>query len=309
MNILNKRVIIVTGKGGVGKSTITTLLAIAALKKGKKVLVCEINAKEKVAPYLGYPESGSKVTELEKGLSTVNINFQDAMKEYALKMLKSSMLYKTVFENKPVKRFLSGIPGLPEILIWGKIRFHETEKDKKGKNKYDLIIIDAPATGHGISFLKLPDSILGMISKGSLAKEIKAIRELLIDKNKTSINIVTIPEELPVNEAKELVGIIKDNLEMPLGYLFINQVVEKLFTDNQYKIFRAITKKDNKELQLMSSAANHRISREKLNEKYLKIANNHIQLPSISFPYLFKEKMSRKDFEYLADIFFKGSKF
>jgi len=301
-NLFNKRIVVVSGKGGVGKTTISTVIAIAAKKLGKKVLVCEINTIEKVAPSLGYPESNGDIQEIENNLSTVNIIPNKAMEEYGIMMLKSKMLYNAIFNNKYAKKFLSAIPGLSETLIWGKIRFHEQEKLSDGSNKYDLIIVDAPATGHGIALLKLPIAILSILQKGALANEGKELYSLLTDKNRTSINIVTIPEELPVNEAQELVNTVKNELNMPLGYLFINANSPKLFTAQEESLYKSIFSIKNKEICTLKRAADYRLSREKLNQKYIKVALHHLDLPSVIFPYLFIEKIERKDFEYLADI-------
>jgi len=305
-NLFNKRIIVITGKGGVGKTTVSTIIAIAARKLGKKVLVCEINTKEKIAPSLGYSESFGEVQEIENNLSTVNIIPNRAMEEYGIMILKSKILYNTVFNNKYVKKFLSAIPGLSEILIWGKIRFHEQEKLKNGQNKYDIIIVDAPATGHGISLLKLPIAILSILQKGALAKEGKELHSLLTDENRTSINIVTIPEELPVNEAKELSYIVKNELKMPLGNLFINSNVSKLFSSEELTLYKSLKNIKSEDIDVLKKAANYRLNREKLNQKYIKIAINQIDLPSLIFPYLFIEKFERKDFEYLADILLKN---
>ncbi len=305
-NLFNKRIIVVTGKGGVGKTTVSTVIAIAARKLGKRVLICEINTKEKIAPALGYNESNGVVQEIENNLSTVNIIPNKAMEEYGIMILKSKFIYNTVFNNKYVKRFLSAIPGLSEILIWGKIRFHEQEKLKNGQNKYDIIIVDAPATGHGISFLKLPIAILSILQKGALAKEGKELYSLLTDESKTCINIVTIPEELPVNEARELAHIIKEELKMPLGSLFINSNVDKLFSSQELSLYKSLKNLNDPDIDILKKAATYRLSREKLNQKYIKIAINHINLPSVIFPYLFIEKFKRKDFEFLADILLKN---
>jgi anion-transporting ArsA/GET3 family ATPase len=304
-NLFNKRLIVITGKGGVGKTTISAVIAIAAKKLGKKVLICEINTQEKIPSMLGYENSNGDIKEIEKNLFTVNIIPNKAMEEYGLMILKSKLIYNTIFNNKYVKKFLSAIPGLSEILIWGKIRYHEQEKTDKGF-KYDMIIVDAPATGHGISLLKLPIAILSILQKGALAKEGRALYDLLTDKDKTSVNVVTIPEELPVNEAKELVETVKNELKMPIGNLFINQNVSKLFTQEELKLYKLLKSSNDNDLNILKKSADYRLSREKLNEKYIKEAINKIKLPSVIFPFLFVESFKKKDFEYLADILLKN---
>lgn len=302
-DLLKKRVLFITGKGGVGKTTISAILGITAKKMGKKVLICEINTKEKIAPLLGYEEVGSEITEVESNLFIVNINPKDALKEYGLMLLKSKILYNTIFENKFVKKFLDGLPGFSELITIGKIAFHEAEKDKNGNNKYDIIIIDAPSTGHGITFLKFPMTVLKVLKSGALFEEEKKINDLLKNKDKTAINIVTQPEELPINESKELYNIIKNELEMPIGCLFINNVFLKLFPNELCDDFKLIQQYiQNDEFEHLKNAALYQISRQNLNNQYIEIAQKEINMKNILIPYIFSENFSRKDILYLSEL-------
>ncbi|MBN2695260.1 ArsA family ATPase [bacterium] len=304
----NKRVFIIIGKGGVGKTTISTMLALAARKRGKRVLLCEINAKEKVASMLGHENVGSVVTEVENGLSIVNITPQEAMREYGLMVLKSKLIYNTLFENRYVKSFLNGLPGLSEMVMLGKIRYHENETNKDGSKKYDLIIVDAPATGHGISFLKFPMTILDVLKKGTLADEERKLLSLLQDKEKTAIHIVSLPEELPVQESKELYNSIKDELNMPVASLFMNSVVSKLFSNEICSIFKDIKDRIPKisPYKEQLDAGCFRIQRQNLNRHYLQLAQKEIPLKSFIIPYIFSNPLDRKDLLFLAELFLEN---
>lgn len=130
----------------------------------------------------------------------VNITPEDAIREYALMTLKFKALYSTVFENRVVKYFIRAVPSLAEFVTLGKIWFHEGER-LNGLPRYDLIVIDAPATGHLISLLRVPRVFEEMIPAGPLHSSAQDFIALLENPRRTKLDVVTLPEEMPVNEA------------------------------------------------------------------------------------------------------------
>src|SRR6185436_15968148 len=145
-----KRFLIVTGKGGVGKTTVCAAEALALAHKGKRVLVCMCNAKERLSTMLGSQLIGSEVVSVAQNVWAVNMDPEVALEEYGLMMLKSRALYKLLFDNRYVRTFFRAVPGMSEWSMLGKAWFHTTEVDDDGSHKYDVVILDAPATGHGL---------------------------------------------------------------------------------------------------------------------------------------------------------------
>jgi anion-transporting ArsA/GET3 family ATPase len=144
--IQNQQIVVVTGKGGVGKSTIAAALALKSAQSGMRTLVCELNANERISKLLGHGPSGAQLTELESNLWSIDVNPDVAMREYALMTLKFERLYDAVFENKVVKNFLKFIPSLQELVLLGKILFHAREMRADGTPRFERIIIDGPAS-------------------------------------------------------------------------------------------------------------------------------------------------------------------
>jgi len=130
--LLDRRLVIVTGKGGVGKSTVSAALALLAARAGKRVLVCEVNAQERVAPLLGAAPTGSALREAVPGISTVNVNPHDSMREYGLMVVRFRAIYDAVFENRLVRYFLRVVPSLAELVMLGKI-LHEALEVSRGR--------------------------------------------------------------------------------------------------------------------------------------------------------------------------------
>lgn len=227
----DKRLVVVTGKGGVGKTTIAAALALSSARAGLRTLVCEVDTKERVSPLLGRPEVGAEVTAIDENLWAVVVRPQEAMREYALMLLKFESIYSAVFENRLVRYFLRFIPSLKELVLLGKILYHLKEKRPDGQWRFDRIIIDAPATGHALTFFSVPQVILDTVPPGSMSEETTWMRDMLVDPATTSVVLVSLPEELPVNETIELHDALKAKVKMNPGVVVLNGVIPGRFAE------------------------------------------------------------------------------
>ena len=228
--LLDKRLIIVTGKGGVGKTTIATALALASARAGQRTLICEVNARERVAGLLGRPETGAEITSLEENLWAVDVRPHEAMREYALMILKFESIYNAVFENRLVRYFLRFVPSLQELVMLGKILFHLKETRPDGGLRFERIIIDAPSTGHAITFFSVPRVILDTVPPGALATDAKWMRECLIDPKVTAAVLVSLPEEMPINETIELDAALKNRVQIQPQAVVLNGFIPSRFS-------------------------------------------------------------------------------
>ncbi len=227
--LADKRLVVVTGKGGVGKSTLAAALAMQSAREGLRTLVCEVNAKERISQLLGRPEVGPEVTALDENLWAVNVRPQEAMREYALMMLKFESIYSAVFENRVVRYFLRFIPSLQELVLLGKILFHLREKRPDGRYRFDRIIIDAPATGHAITFFSVPQVIVDTVPPGAMSQDATWMRDLLVDPKTTAVVLVSLPEELPVNETIELHDALASRVKMKSALVVLNGFIAPRF--------------------------------------------------------------------------------
>jgi anion-transporting ArsA/GET3 family ATPase len=232
-SLAQKRFLIVTGKGGVGKTTVCAAEALAIAAKGKRVLVAMCNAKERLSAMLGCDLIGSDVVPAAPNVWAVNMDPEKALEEYGIITLKSRTLYKTLFDNKYVRTFLRAVPGMHEWAMLGKAWWHTTEKNANGSWKYDVVILDAPATGHGLDMLRVPKVILDVVPPGLLRRDAERAVEMFRDAKTTAVVLVTLPEEMPTSETIELARALTTELELPIAKVVVNGVLPPLFSKEE----------------------------------------------------------------------------
>lgn len=227
--LADKRFVIVTGKGGVGKTTVCAAEALALATQGKRVLVAMCNAKERLSAMLASPPIGPDVTPVGKNVWAVNMLPEKALEEYGILVLRSRVVYKTLFDNAYVRTFLRAVPGMQEWTMLGKAWWHTTEKLPDGSFKYDVVILDAPATGHGLDMLRVPKVIIDVVPPGLLRRDAERAWALFKDGETCAIVLVTLPEEMPTTETIELATALTA-MGLPIGRVVVNQVLPPIFS-------------------------------------------------------------------------------
>ncbi len=220
---LDRRVQVVGGKGGVGRTTIACAMASSAARRGRRTLLLEVNAMGSAARRLGVEPSLDVPREVRDNLWLCDMTPAGSLEEYALLVVRFRLVYQLVFENRLVKYMLRSIPSLAELTMAGKFWYHSTERLSDGSPKYERIIVDAPATGHAITFLAASRTTADIVPAGRMKRESEKMAELIEDPDDTCLHIVTLPEEMPVNEALELEQAAVSKLRMSLGVGFVNR--------------------------------------------------------------------------------------
>jgi anion-transporting ArsA/GET3 family ATPase len=222
MSLLDLRFVMLSGKGGVGRTTVAAAMARVGAAAGKRVLLAEAATTDRLGRMFGRAPLGTRVEAIAERIDAVNITPESALHEYGLLTLHSELVTRALFENRAVRGFLGAIPGLDAYAVLGKVWWHTTEV-ATGRPRYDLVIFDAPATGHATLMLRIPDAILEAMPKGPLARDARAIRDLLHDPVRAALTIVTLPEALPARETADLAATTR-SLGIPLGPLIVNAV-------------------------------------------------------------------------------------
>ena len=308
-DLLERRLVILSGKGGVGKSVVGTALALAARARGKRILFIEVDAPLPASRYLGESPVGGREREVRPGLSMVNLVPTDVMDEYVREMVRVDLLARKVLASPIYRRFFAAAPGLPELMVMGKIMVLEEERvGWPRRPKYDLIVVDAPATGHGLAFLRVPLVASSAVPVGPVGANARRILSLLRDTKKTALAIVAIPEEMAVVEALELHAMAREELGIEARAFVLNQCHERRFTGAQEAeiLRRASEDEDGRlapgvTLQAALSAARRHIRRRKLTQFYRKRLERAVDAPVVSLPLLFTDRIDEPALESLAE--------
>ncbi len=237
--LLDRRLLFFTGKGGVGKSTITAAFALLAAKHGKRVLVIEVDAKGNLTDLFEHGPVEFAPTEVHPGVFAMTMNTQDSLQEY----LKLNLKVPVLGRIGPVARALdfvaSAAPGVKEILTIGKVVW-EVREALEGRTDWDIVIVDAAATGHIVAQLGAPEAIRELVAVGPVRQQTEWMSEILSDPAITALNVVSTPEEMPVNETIDLVETARAELSVPFGAVIVNRVLPELFTHADEAVFDAM---------------------------------------------------------------------
>jgi len=299
------RFVVVVGKGGVGKTSVSAALALALARNGRRVLVAMCNARERLSYLLQVPPIGPDIRSIGPGIDAVNMEPGAALKEYGLMVLKIRALYSLIFENKLVSAFLRGTPGLDAWAMLGKAQHHVFERRPDGQPRYDTVIVDAPATGHGLDLLRVPKVILDVVPPGMLRRDAERAWQLFTDPARSGVLLVTLPEELPVSETLELNAALRDELQLPVCGLVVNGLVPRLFDAEQaaaVERLHAEAKDASPELAGLLRASWTRVQRERMQADAQERLSASLQLPRYELPALFSSDFRRPEIERLSQI-------
>lgn len=237
MDILSRRLVIISGKGGTGKTTVCAALARLAAQGGKRVLLVEADtradSKARITEIFGTPRIGFQPGEVSPGIWAANLDADSCMKSYVVGKVRLEMLYNAAFRFPFVRNTLHFFPGIKEFMIMYQILRLVTETDRSGRPRWDLVIFDGPTTGHSLFYLQIPKMMADILKAGPFARDAGQIHETLINEQTSCFNVVTLAEEMPVNETIELLGNAEQSMRVPLGYVFVNAIHEHALSEGR----------------------------------------------------------------------------
>jgi len=300
MELDGRRFLIVTGKGGVGKTTVAAAYAMALASRGKRVLVAMCNAKERLSTMFGSDLIGTDVIAIGPNVWAVNMTPEVALEEYGQLALKSKALYSLLFDNKYVRVFFRAVPGIQEWAMLGKAWWHSTERRGDGSSKYDVVILDAPATGHGLDMLRVPKVIVDVVPPGLLRRDADRAWALFRDAKQCGVVLVTLPEEMPTTETIELASALTKELGMTIARVVVNGVLPPLFTHDERERLETLAVEITDTGTSALASAHARAVRERVQADSLARLSKELPIEPAFFPLLFEDAATPKAIKDLA---------
>lgn len=239
--VLDKELVVVTGKGGVGKSTVAAAVGLAAARRGMRAIVAEVAARDDVTRALAGDEAVPFTErELAPGLHHISIEPELAMQEYLVDQLPVRALAEVLVASRVFTYLAAATPGLRELLTIGKVwELAQPDRRTPGAHPYDIVVLDAPATGHGVAILSAPRTFADAARGGPIARQGGKIHQMLADGERTSVVAVCTPEEMPVNETLALGAALREQIGLDLDLVVVNALLPDRFSDEDADALRA----------------------------------------------------------------------
>jgi anion-transporting ArsA/GET3 family ATPase len=246
----------VVGKGGVGKTTVSAALALNLARAGCRTLAIEMETGGRLAAVLGVVEATTaRPVRVERRLHTLAIDGRHALEEYLGMLIPVKRLLSTVFQSRIYQYFVAAAPGLKELMTIGKI-WYEVTREEGGKRVWDAVVVDAPATGHSLQYLRMPQAARDTFGAGLVQREASRVVDLLQDPRTTAVHIVTLAEEMPVAEALETYTQLNAQLKLPVGWVVANRVRHRQFAEATVHALRAAAaRRDGERGELLDAVA------------------------------------------------------
>ena len=311
--ILDRRLLIISGKGGVGKTTISAALGIMAARHDLRVLVAEVEGKSALSNLLAAGPLTSEPRELRPGLFAMHISPEEALREYFEIQFHAKRIARPLVASQLVYYVTHAAPGLRDILMLGKIWYMVARR-----NEFDFAVLDTPAAGHAVSMLRSPEGFLEAVPVGTLANHAGRVHDWLRDPAQVAVQLASLAEETPVKETLETAGLMDRQVHMPVDTVYVNMLYPPVGEDpaveaafNRLRTPRGIVRRtkgapalDPARAQALFATAEFYGARRRLQQAHRQELIDGLRPGTavVDLPFLFGDGFGRKELDHLADV-------
>ncbi|MET0771405.1 MAG: ArsA family ATPase [Solirubrobacteraceae bacterium] len=295
-HLLDRTLLYVTGKGGVGKTTVAAALGMAAAERGRRTIVCEVAEQDRVSR--AFAREGvqrEQEIELAPNLWAITIDPTAALREWLERQLGGAAL-KLVTNSSAFQHFIAAAPGAKELITIAKVwELAQLERWDAANRTYDLVILDAPASGHGLAMLTAPQTFGEIARVGPIRRQAFKVRDMLADDRRTGYLAVALPEEMPVNETLELGARLEAAVGRGLDAIVVNGLYPERFTGKEADELRAHA---NGNAAVRAALTEH--ERGRIQRSHLRRLKREAGAPVATLPYLFRPEIGLVEYGTLA---------
>ena len=307
-NLLDRSILLVTGKGGVGKSTVAATLARRAARDGKKVLLIELESVSRAAPLFGVADAGPEAQLVDHNIWLMGVDALSSLHYFALQQLRLETVVRLALRNKAVRGFFMAMPGIKSILFLYHLWRLESEHGPAGDGRWDLIVCDLPTSGYAVGLYGVPTTLQQIFRVGPMAKYAAGMAAMLSDPKRAGLVLVTLPEEMPVVETVELIERLRSRNNVEAAAVFVNGIYPELVAPDEIEALVAASVQaqaeagPSQEMDGLLWAARLLAGRNARAERLLPLLRDEVGDRLIELPHLFRRHMHLSGIDELAAI-------
>lgn len=310
-SLFSRRVHFVVGKGGVGKTTVAVALALIAAREGKSVLLIEMEPGGGAGGLLGMVEpAGYEARRSPAGVCLLQIDGRASLEEYLRLVVPVRRVLTAVFRSKIYQYFVAAAPGLKELMVVGKVWYEAERTEADGSRRWDVIVVDGPATGHSLQYLRMPRAARDAFGPGLVRQEAQRVEVLLEDPEKTEIDLVTMAEEVPVTETIETYSALTSELRLPMGMLVVNRVHRGTAPDELVRELqlggKRLSPEEARVSQEIAARAAEENARAAMNRAQIERLHEAVPLPTLLLPDVFAEEFGAREALRVSELLEAG---
>jgi anion-transporting ArsA/GET3 family ATPase len=302
-SLLDKSLVYVTGKGGVGKTTVAAAIGLASAARGRRTILCEVAHQDRVSrAFARHGVREETEIELEQGLWAITIDPEAALREWLSRQLGGPTV-RLLAHSHAFQYFVAAAPGARELVTIGKVweLAQTTRWDRHNPRTFDTVVVDAPASGHGLAMLTTPRTFGEIARVGPIRRQAFKIRDMLADPARTGYVAVALPEEMPVNETLELEDRLHGAVGTGLDAIVVNAVYPERFSKADAERLRAAAGNGHRpEAAGALRAALTEYERARSQRTHLRRLRREASTPVLTLPFLFEPHVGLEEWRRLG---------